>query len=216
MTDAAAAIGAAGAALVAARDQLNTLDSAAGDGDLGITAGAIGIVLMELAPELAAMAPMDALRHAAMAIGEQAPSTFGTLVSLGLVSASRSLKDADVDSLTPTRFLAQAARAFMQGIETRGKAAPGDKTMLDAIGPAVETLERAADGGADIGSGLVDAARAAELGTEGTRELEARVGRQSWLAERSRGQLDAGAVAVTLVLRAAADAIDPRGSPLSR
>ena len=200
-----AVIRAVGQSLIDARDELNDLDSAAGDGDLGLTASALGAVLVELAAELAGMTPDAALRHAGMAIGQKAPSTFGTLISMGLISAARGLKDVDTTTLPPTTVVALAGREFLSAIEVRGKAARGDKTMLDAIGPAVESLERSAADGSDVAAALTAAADAARQGADSTRDMEARVGRQAWLSERARGHVDGGAHAVALALRAAAD-----------
>ena len=204
MTADAAALESIGRALVAARDRLNEADSAAGDGDLGITVEAIGQTLIELAPELAALAPEAALRGFGLEVGGRAPSTFGTLLSMGLVGASRSTAAPDE---SPLGTAARLVRAVETAIATRGKTKRGDKTLLDALGPAANALEAAASVGAPLPSALVDAAGAAAAGAEATRALEPTVGRQAWLADRARGSIDPGALAISLAAAAASEAV---------
>lgn len=89
----------------------------------------------------------------------------------------------------------------------RGKAEPGDKTMVDAWTPAVDAARNAADGGnADSLAVLVAAADAAEAGAVATDPMVARKGRASYLGERSAGHRDPGAVSSALILRAAVEA----------
>jgi dihydroxyacetone kinase len=198
---------AVGLALTAARDQLNEADSAAGDGDLGNTAVAIGETLIALAPELDALQPAAALRRIGLEIGSRAPSTFGTLVSMGLVGASRATADApDAEPTTP-ELAAQLTRAVESSITTRGKAARGGKTLLDALGPAADALHAGSVDGLSIANAVAHAATAAEAGAHATRELEPTMGRQAWLSDRARGTVDAGALAVAIAFRAAAEAL---------
>jgi len=100
-----------------------------------------------------------------------------------------------VDLLDLAGFTA-AFRAGVDGIVSRGKAEPGDKTMLDALLPAVETLES--------GNSLDAAAEAAEKGRDNTTDMVARKGRASYLGERSAGHCDPGATSAALLVRAAA------------
>jgi dihydroxyacetone kinase-like protein len=203
MTADAAALESIGRALVAARDRLNEADSAAGDGDLGITVEAIGQTLIELAAELAALAPESALRRFGLEIGGRAPSTFGTLLSMGLIGASRS---AAVPHEPSVETAGRLVRAVETTISTRGKTQRGDKTLLDALGPAADALEAAATAGSRLPSALADAARAAAAGAEATRALEPTVGRQAWLADRARGSIDPGALAISIAAAAASEA----------
>ena len=141
---------AVGRALIDARDQLNEADSAAGDGDLGITATTIGEVLLALGPDIDAAEPTAALRRLASRSASKAPSTFGTLVSLGLVGASRSLKDGPDAEATDAEMAARVAAAVEAAITTRGKAGRGGKTLLDALGPAADALQVAAEAGVSL------------------------------------------------------------------
>jgi dihydroxyacetone kinase-like protein len=87
----------------------------------------------------------------------------------------------------------------------RGKAEPGDKTMLDALGPALDALRSAGDGD-DVAGALAQAADAAREGMEATVPMVARKGRASYLGERSAGHQDPGATSTHLLLKTAAEA----------
>jgi dihydroxyacetone kinase-like protein len=95
----------------------------------------------------------------------------------------------------------EALEAGVTGVRSRGKAEPGDKTMLDALLPAVEALKA----GSDLGDALRASAAAAREGMEATIPLEARKGRASYLGPRSVGHQDPGATSSQLLLQAAAD-----------
>jgi dihydroxyacetone kinase len=195
--------------LLAGRDQLNELDGVAGDGDLGLTVGSIGRVLLDLAPELGTLDPAAALRTLGMAIGQQAPSTFGTLASMGLLGAARSVQGGD--GATAVAAVARLVAAAGSAIATRGKAARGDKTLLDALGPAADSLASAVAAGDGLAEALAAAAAAAEQGAEATAAMEPRLGRQAWLADRARGHIDPGARAVAMMFASAARAVRPGG-----
>jgi dihydroxyacetone kinase-like protein len=95
--------------------------------------------------------------------------------------------------------------AGRDGVVARGKAEPGDKTMVDAWTPAVDAAEAAAADGGDAAGVLDAAAAAAEAGAVATEPLVARKGRASYLGERSAGHRDPGAESSALLLRAAAE-----------
>ena len=97
-----------------------------------------------------------------------------------------------------------ALEAGVRGVQNRGKAAPGDKTMLDALLPALEAL-RAGGGSPGLTDGLRRSAEAADAGAKATAPWVARKGRASYLGERSVGHLDPGAVSSALLLAALAD-----------
>jgi dihydroxyacetone kinase-like protein len=102
---------------------------------------------------------------------------------------------------------APAVKAGVDGVQARGKAEPGDKTMVDALLPAAETLRKAADQGADVAEALRRAAGAAEEGMKATVELVARKGRASYLGPRSAGHQDPGATSSYLLMKSAADVL---------
>ncbi len=187
--------------VVAAKDELTRLDAVAGDGDLGITMAAAGAALKALLPELAGQDLATLLKRCGSELARKAPSTSGTLAATAFLRAGRAASDA---TLGGTALLAQLAAAAQQGIQERGKAAPGDKTMLDALAPAVAALQQAAGAGAAIPAALADAARAARAGADTTRSMRAKVGRAGWLADRSVGHEDGGAYLVALIFASAA------------
>jgi dihydroxyacetone kinase-like protein len=99
----------------------------------------------------------------------------------------------------------EALDAGVQGVVRRGKAERGDKTMLDALGPALDALKEA--DGDDVAGALERAAEAAREGMEATIPLVARKGRASYLGERSAGHQDPGATSSHLLLKTAAEAV---------
>jgi phosphoenolpyruvate---glycerone phosphotransferase subunit DhaL len=103
--------------------------------------------------------------------------------------------------------LAAALRAGLEGIVARGKAEAGDKTMYDALSPAVDALEAALATGEPWATALRRSADAAASGRDATTPMLARKGRASYLGERSTGHQDPGATSVALLIRAAADTL---------
>jgi phosphoenolpyruvate---glycerone phosphotransferase subunit DhaL len=99
------------------------------------------------------------------------------------------------------RDLAQSLEAGLRAVSRQTKARPGDKTMMDALVPAVQAVTEAAGAGKTIAQSLDDAASAARLGAESTRDLVARYGRARSLGERTRGYPDAGATTVALIFK---------------
>lgn len=192
----AAAMHAMAAALDAAEDRLADLDARAGDGDLGASMARAADTLRTLAGEPWADAAAllaetgDRLRRA---IG----GTSGPFYAAALLRAAR--------RLPPRATASDWATAFADGVAAIGElggAGPGDRTMLDALVPAAEALTRLAHAGASPIDMLEAAAAAAEAGAESTATMAPRVGRASYLGDRAKGSPDAGAVAVTVWLRA--------------
>lgn len=103
--------------------------------------------------------------------------------------------------------LGGALRAGLEGVVARGKAQQGDKTMVDALVPAIDAYDAAVAGGAGIADALSAAADAAEAGCAATIPLVARKGRASYLGQRSAGHQDPGATSTALLLRSAADSL---------
>lgn len=98
----------------------------------------------------------------------------------------------------------RALRAGLEGIRIRGKAEIGDKTMVDALDPAVEAYDSALIEGSDFAGALAAAATACAAGRDDTIPLVARKGRASYLGERSAGHMDPGAASVTMLIESAA------------
>jgi phosphoenolpyruvate---glycerone phosphotransferase subunit DhaL len=129
-------------------------------------------------------------------VGGAAGPLYGTLfLQMGTASAGKS--ELDLDGWTA------AVEAGVNGVRARGKAEPGDKTMIDAWLPAIEALHE----GGELGEALKRSADAAEEGMKATIPLEARKGRASYLGPRSVGHQDPGATSSYLLLQAAAETL---------
>ncbi len=189
------------------RDHLTELDAAIGDADHGANMDR-GLSAVVAALDAAPPAdPAALLKQVGMTlvskVGGASGPLYGTLF-LRMAGA------AGAGELDPAGF-AQALRAGLGGVVARGKAEPGDKTMIDALGPACEALDTALAAGAPLQQALATAAAAARDGRDGTVALLARKGRASYLGERSVGHQDPGATSTALLLEAAALAL-PGGS----
>ena len=196
--DVIAALTKCGQDLTAAADQLRELDAAIGDGDLGIT---MTIGFQAVAESLPGLAQGDigtVLMRSGMAFNRKAASTFGALYATMMMRAAREAKG--LNELT-VQHIARMLTAAADGVQERGKAQVGDKTMLDALVPAAEAVEAGAAEGLSLAEALSRAVAAAETGMIKTRELKSKVGRASWFSDRTEGVQDPGATAVYLMLR---------------
>ena len=192
-------------ALEQARDELGRLDAAAGDGDLGLTMTAAATAAAELADrgELDGKPAGEALRSLGMAIARAAPSTAGTLLARGLIQAGREAGNHEADQ--PVPVAAALVRAGIGGIQKAGKAQPGERTMLDALVPLADALDNSALRGDAPAVATASAAVAARAGADSTAQMEATIGRASWIPDRAKGNVDAGAYAVAVIAAAIAD-----------
>jgi dihydroxyacetone kinase len=141
-----------------------------------------------------------------MELASSAPSTSGTLFARGLLQAGR--EAGNFSSEPPVAQAAILVRAGISGIQRAGKAQQGDRTLLDALYPLLDALQRAADQGQPQATAAAAAAEAAHAGADATRRLEPKIGRARWIPERAQGNVDAGAYAVALIAAAIASAID--------
>lgn len=192
------------AAVHARREYLNQLDRAIGDGDHGTN---LDRGLLASTGALWAEPPASVSAVLA-AVGRTLVSTVGgasgPLYAVGLRSTGRAL-EADGDQVTAQRFGA-ALREGLAAIERLGEAEVGDKTIIDAFGPAVMAFADAADSGRSFGVAAVAADRAAARGAEATTALVARTGRAAYVGERSAGHQDPGATSTSLLFHALAEA----------
>jgi dihydroxyacetone kinase len=202
---AAAIVSAVATALRDAADELNRLDGVAGDGDLGVTAGRAADALDELAPALRDDDPAAAARAIGMALAKKAPSTLGTMLAFACLAAGKAELPVGGGGVATAAVLVAAAR---DEIAKRGKVAPGDRTILDAVAPAADALVAAATAEAAPDDAAATAARAADEGAKATAAMEATTGRAGWLADRARGHEDAGARLAAIVFAAATHALD--------
>ncbi|WP_448576680.1 dihydroxyacetone kinase subunit DhaL [Thermomicrobium sp.] len=192
------------------RDYLTQLDAAIGDADHGANMDrGFRAVLQKLdndhPTELGATFRLVGMTLLATVGGASGP-LYGTLfLELGKRVAGR----AEVGA----QEWVAALRAAIEMVAQRGQAQRGDKTMIDALLPAVETLDRELTQGGDLATALRAAVVAAEEGMRATIPLQARRGRASYLGERSIGHQDPGATSSALLLRAAAEAWTMTQSP---
>jgi dihydroxyacetone kinase-like protein len=192
------------------KDYLTELDSAIGDADHGINmdrgfqavnaklggsaniaSGDIGAILKTVGSTLVST------------VGGASGPLYGTaFLRAGIAAAGKQELDrADVVAIF---------EAALEGVKARGKAEPGEKTMLDALGPAVAAAKEALDNNLELGPLLAQAAAASEAGMKATIPLRATKGRASYLGERSIGHQDAGATSSWLIIKTLAEIIDKK------
>jgi len=191
---------------------LNELDSALGDGDHGQTISRC-VRAIETSLDAAPDQPFPAgLFAAGRAIVATVGGASGALIGSALIAAGGAAQS----SQRGQSGAAQAAdllAAAGQEVAMRGRAAPGDKTMLDALEPAAAAARRVADAGGTVAEAIRGAAEAAERGAAATGAMIGRAGRAGRLGERSRGHRDPGAVSTALMLRIAAEYLSRAAEP---
>lgn len=183
---------------------LTELDSAIGDADHGSNmVRGMNAVVEKIGAEPATAA--DALLKSVgmtlvTSVGGASGPLYGTLFLRMGVNAG---PVAELDAAA----LGAALRAGLEGVVARGKAEAGDKTMFDAIAPALDAWDAAVADGADVAAAASVALAAAEKGRDATEPLVARKGRASYLGERSAGHIDPGATSSTLLFQALVDTV---------
>jgi dihydroxyacetone kinase-like protein len=190
------------AALAENKDYLTQLDSDIGDADHGANMDR-GFKAVKAKLESNPGSDIGAiLKTVGMTlvstVGGAGGPLYGTLfLQAGMATAGK-------NELTPADVVAMFD-AGLKGVVMRGKAVLEDKTMVDALTPAVEKLRTVVDGGGDLDDALRQAAAAAEAGMKATIPLVARKGRASYLGERSAGHQDPGATSSYLLFKTAAE-----------
>jgi dihydroxyacetone kinase-like protein len=187
-------------AVAANREFLTQLDAEIGDADHGIN---MDRGMRAVIPKVEALTDEDIsglFRTVAMALISTVGGASGPLYGTVFLQLSSSLKGKSEIELSDW---AEAVLAAVTAVRARGKAEPGDKTMVDALLPAAEALRAAADEGMTLAEGLARATAAAHQGMEATIPLLARRGRASYLGERSQGHQDPGATSSWLLMQTA-------------
>jgi dihydroxyacetone kinase-like protein len=178
------------------KEELIEIDSVMGDGDLGLT---MTKGFDSADDQLAQTDETDIgkiLVKTGMTIAKTAPSTMGTLIATGFMRGGKALIGKEqID----TRDLAAFFQAFVEGLMDRGKAQPGDKTVIDSIKPAADSLQAAAD--RDLEEALSEALEAAKGGLEATKQMVAKHGRVAYYKEKSLGKADPGATAGVFIVQ---------------
>jgi dihydroxyacetone kinase-like protein len=187
---------------------LTDLDAAIGDADHGINMDR-GMTAVIGALDETAPSDMSALcKQVGMTLVKSVGGASGPLYGTFFLRMAGALSA--VDGVDAAEF-AKALRAGVEGVVQRGRAEAGDKTMFDALAPALDALDAALASGSGLAAGLADATVAAEKGRDATESMVARKGRASYLGQRSVGHVDPGATSAAMLIAAAASAFATGG-----
>lgn len=178
------------------RDYLVELDARMGDGDLGLTMSKAFTAVYDELRDTTETDIGKILMKAGMLMAKAAPSTMGTLMGTGFMRGGKAVSGTDEISTTD---LAEFFQAFVTGIMERGKAKPGEKTIIDSLKPAADTLLELK--GEDVAKALQGALRSSENGLESTKNMVAQHGRIAYYKEQSKGQKDPGATAGVILIK---------------
>jgi dihydroxyacetone kinase-like protein len=187
------------------KDYLTSLDSAIGDADHGVNLTRGFAAVVETLDKKATASPGDVLVAVGSTLISAVGGASGPLYGSAFRKAGRSLGS---ETAVSGAELAVALREALAAIQQLGAASPGDKTMVDALGPAVRAFQEAVDEGADVAAAAKRAYAAAEEGATATIAMQALKGRASYLGARSVGHQDPGATSTALVLRALATVLE--------
>lgn len=182
--------------LTSQQDALNQLDAVLGDGDHGTGISKAFQGVAEAADD--AQTPAEVMKAAAMTLMNRMGGSSGAIYGTLFLRASTAISEQT--SLSPSDFMAMW-KAGADGAQQRGKAQLGDKTMIDALLPAIAAMADKSD----FGDLLSAASVAAREGADSTKDLVAKHGRAKFLGERAIGHLDAGAVSMALMFEAMND-----------
>ncbi|WP_415853377.1 dihydroxyacetone kinase subunit DhaL [Sinomonas sp. G460-2] len=187
-------------------EALSDLDSASGDADHGSNMHRGMSGLLRVIPEWGEEAlPGEFLKGVGMHIVSSVGGSSGALYGTIFLRMARTVGGA---SALDAQLLVRAFESAGEGVAERGKVKQGDKTMYDALAPAIHTLREQVEAGeASLSAALEAAAAAAEAGRDATADMVARKGKSSYARENSRGVIDPGAASVAMLMRSAARAL---------
>lgn len=187
--------------IIADKDFLTELDREIGDSDHGINmARGFNAVMEKLSPDENDIGAV--LKKTGMTLLSKVGGASGPLYGTAYMEAGKIMAGKTEINAEDLKLIFEAAIA---GIQKRGKAVKGEKTMLDALIPATEKYSQKISEGSDIVSALDEACKSAREGVEFTKTIIATKGRASYLGERSIGHQDPGATSMTLTLEAILD-----------
>jgi dihydroxyacetone kinase-like protein len=186
------------------RDKLSKLDSAIGDGDHGTTISRAMGIAEKVIEESEKKDLKGLLKDVGWGVMGVDGGATGPLLGSFLMAMGNGIGEQDTIDC-PT--LAAMFEAGLAGVRRQSKAQIGDKTMMDALLPAVDAIRKAADEGKSIKEALANAAEAAEKGAVSTKEFKAHFGRAKNLGERTIGFQDPGATSISLIFRGFSDAL---------
>jgi dihydroxyacetone kinase-like protein len=192
-------------AVIELEDYLNELDAAVGDGEHGSNISNGARALLESFKEPQSKSLGEFFEFAGMTIinsvGGASGALYGTLfLRLSDITANKATANLNI--------MSQAFESALEGIMELGRAKPGDKTLVDALNPAVSSLIASVKNSDDLLGAFTKAHHAAELGCAETAQMEARKGRGSYQGERSIGHIDPGATSMTALFATLSNSID--------
>jgi len=188
-------------------EELRQLDSITGDGDLGVTVELAGKAMTDYLNNPGEEDIGKLIMKCGMQINKSSPSTFGTLLASAFMDAGKTVlgrKEIEV------KDLALVGQGAIDGVKKRGKAQVGDKTMLDALVPAVDALQEGLAKGTDNKVVLEAVIKAAKIGAEATVKMKAKFSRASYRPDGGIGIQDAGATATYYLIEAFAQSLIKR------
>ena len=186
------------------KQYLIDLDSALGDGDLGLTmtsgfTEAVAFAKGSSETDLGKLAAQTG-----MAMSKKVPSTMGTLVASGFMGAGKAVKGKiELSDEEAAAFFT----AFTDGVCNRGKAAVGDRTIVDALKPGSDAFAAAVKEGKSLHDAAVSAFEAAQKGSESTKDLTGKFGRAVYYGDKVLGVVDQGSVVGALIYKAMAQTL---------
>ena len=180
------------------RDELSKLDSAIGDGDHGMTITRAMGIAEKVIEESEKQELKGLLKDVGWGVMGVDGGATGPLLGSFIMGLGNGIGEQDAIDC-PT--LAAMFEAGLAGVRRQSKAQIGDKTMMDALLPAVEAVRQAADGAKSIKEALREAAEAAEKGAVSTKKFQARFGRAKNLGDRTIGHQDPGATSLALIFQ---------------
>ena len=190
--------------VIANKDLLTQLDSVAGDGDLGISMAKGFEAVCRFVDSSDERDVGKLLVKSGMTLNNAAPSTLGTILSIGPMSGGKQLLGKmDIDIQDGLSFF----QAALMGIMDRAHSAVGEKTILDALYPAYEAMKDRLEESGDAQAALLAAAEAAHEGMLKTVNMRAVHGRAAYYADESMNHQDGGATVGSLIVRAIADSL---------
>jgi phosphoenolpyruvate---glycerone phosphotransferase subunit DhaL len=188
--------------VISHRDLLTKADQAIGDGDHGVAMERGFLAARRAIEARPSRTAGDVFKNVGMAILGQSGGASGAVFGTFFTEAAKALSQPTLDAADYEGALA----AGLAGVQARGKAKPGDKTMVDALAAAVEAVRGVA--GSDLRTVAAAAARGARAGSEATKTMIASTGKAKTLGDRSVGHVDPGSITLSLVLEGCAEVLN--------
>jgi len=188
-------------------DYLTQLDSAIGDADHGVNLNRGFTAVVAALDGFEADGPGQVFVKTGTTLISKVGGASGPLYGQAFRALGKALTGPEADAAA----FGAGLRDSLAAIQKLGAAAPGDKTMVDALGPATQALRASLSNGGSIAEAVDAAAEAAEQGAQATVPMQARKGRASYLGERSIGHQDPGATSAALIVRALQQAVAAEG-----